>query len=223
MAKDWQYLLAGASVLGLYALIRGLKAEGEVIIDPDIPSPVSNAWEDLVVVATPEQRKVMRFCDLIMRKGMFNAVEPALIAATIGTESSGDPDAFRWEGVTWGYSYGLMQILYPTAQQMGYEGNPQGLFDPDTNIEYGARYLRHQRTRYKTLAEAIAAYNAGTATWTEYGRLTNATYVQRVLDRIPGYRSLLALVYPNYRQVVNWEDDLTQPSDVKLPWWPPWG
>jgi len=222
MVKDWHYIAAGLTGLGLYILIRSIKAEtGDV--STTIPAPVSRPWEDLVVVATPEQKRVMSYCDLIMQKGMLNAVEPAVIAAIIGTESSGDPRATNWEGQTWGYAYGLMQVLFSTAQQMGYTGDPEGLFQPETNIEYGTRYLRHQRSRYATLAEAIAGYNAGTATWTDYGRLTNATYVQRVLDRIPRYRSLLAYVFPTYRQVVNWEDDLTQPSEVKLPWWPPWG
>jgi len=221
VAKDWQYIAIGLAGVGLYALIRSLREEPG--ISPTIPAPISRPWEDLQIVATPEQLRVMKNCDLIMRKGMSNAVEPAVIAAVIGTESSGDPRATNWEGQTWGYAYGLMQVLYSTAQQMGYTGNPDGLFDVETNIEFGTRYLRHQRSRYGTLAEAIAGYNAGTATWTEYGRLTNATYIQRVLDRIPQYRSLLSYVFPTYRQVVNWENDLTQPSEVKLPWWPPWG
>lgn len=222
VVKDWQYIAIGLAGVGLYALIRSIKAD-EGGISPTIPAPISRPWEDLQIVATPEQLRVMKNCDLIMRKGMSNAIEPALIAAVIGTESSGDPRATNWEGQTWGYAYGLMQVLYSTAQQMGYTGNPDGLFDVETNIEFGTRYLRHQRSRYKTLAESIAGYNAGTATWTEYGRLKNATYIQRILDRIPQYRSLLAYVFPTYRQVVNWENDLTQPSEVKLPWWPPWG
>ncbi|MFZ9197920.1 MAG: transglycosylase SLT domain-containing protein [Paracoccaceae bacterium] len=38
--------------------------------------------------------------------------------------------------------YGLMQILPQTARTMGYRGTPEGLLDPDTNLEFGAKYLR---------------------------------------------------------------------------------
>jgi len=35
-----------------------------------------------------------------------------------------------------------MQIKYNTAKSMGYEGEPAGLFDAETNIKYAAKYLR---------------------------------------------------------------------------------
>jgi soluble lytic murein transglycosylase-like protein len=221
--KDWQYLAIAISGIGLYALIKSLKAQEGESSPIVIPSPETRSWEDLQIVVTAEQAKIMKHYDIVMRSGMLNAVEPAVIASVIGAESGGDPSAMRWEGEKWGYAYGLMQLLLSTANQMGYTGDAKGLLDPGTNIEFGTRYLAWQRRRYKTLAEAISAYNLGTARWTKYGRLENATYVQRVLDRIPNYRSILAMVYPTYRQVVAWEDDITQPTEVNLPWWQLWG
>jgi soluble lytic murein transglycosylase-like protein len=38
--------------------------------------------------------------------------------------------------------YGLMQILPETAWTMGYRGGPRGLLDPETNLNYGVKYLR---------------------------------------------------------------------------------
>lgn len=38
--------------------------------------------------------------------------------------------------------YGLMQILPETARTMGYRGAPEGLLDAETNLTYGAKYLR---------------------------------------------------------------------------------
>jgi soluble lytic murein transglycosylase-like protein len=35
-----------------------------------------------------------------------------------------------------------MQIKYNTAKSMGYDGQPEGLFDAETNIKYAAKYLR---------------------------------------------------------------------------------
>ncbi len=38
--------------------------------------------------------------------------------------------------------YGLLQILPATARSMGYSGNPKGLLDADTNLEFAGKYLR---------------------------------------------------------------------------------
>ena len=35
-----------------------------------------------------------------------------------------------------------MQIKYNTAKSMGYDGQPSGLLDAETNIKYAAKYLR---------------------------------------------------------------------------------
>jgi soluble lytic murein transglycosylase-like protein len=36
---------------------------------------------------------------------------------------------------------GLMQLSYRTAQGMGYRGSRAGLYDPETNLRYGMKYL----------------------------------------------------------------------------------
>jgi soluble lytic murein transglycosylase-like protein len=41
-----------------------------------------------------------------------------------------------------GAYYGLMQILPQTAHTMGYTGTPEGLLNPNTNLQFGAKYLR---------------------------------------------------------------------------------
>jgi hypothetical protein len=59
-------------------------------------------------------------------------------------------------------SYGLLQILYPTAREHGFTGEPELLFVPIVGLEWGAMHLR-------TLIEwaegdyirALAAYNGG--------------------------------------------------------------
>jgi soluble lytic murein transglycosylase-like protein len=37
--------------------------------------------------------------------------------------------------------WGLMQIRYDTARNMGYRGPPKGLLDVDANLKYGVKYL----------------------------------------------------------------------------------
>ena len=61
-------------------------------------------------------------------------------------------------------NYGLMQIKPATARMMGYSGSAKGLFDPDTNIRYGIKYLAraHELGGGDTCA-TILRYNAGHA------------------------------------------------------------
>jgi soluble lytic murein transglycosylase-like protein len=87
-------------------------------------------------------------------------VDPALIKAVITKESSWNPNAYRSEVQIGDASRGLMQILYNTARGMGYAGAPDGLFDPATNIDLGARYLASQLGQYGYPA-GVSAYNAG--------------------------------------------------------------
>ena len=59
-------------------------------------------------------------------------------------------------------AHGVMQILWPaTARHLGIERLSQ-LYDPCTNIDAGARYLREMLERYDdNLHLALAAYNYG--------------------------------------------------------------
>lgn len=59
-----------------------------------------------------------------------------LIHRVIRRESRYNPTAYH-RG-----NYGLMQIRYNTAKSLGYDGKPEGLFDPETNLKYAIKYLR---------------------------------------------------------------------------------
>jgi soluble lytic murein transglycosylase-like protein len=90
-------------------------------------------------------------------------VDPRLIFATIMVESRGNPDAYRYEPSINDASYGLGQLLYGTAVLMGFDGEPQHLREPQTNIDLIARYHRYNLDVYGELnVDQIAtAYNAG--------------------------------------------------------------
>ena len=119
---------------------------------------------------------------IVIHHSARNLLDENLVKAIIWRESSGFPNVSRWEPPLQCYSYGLMGVTYTTAVQMGFTGNPGGLFDPGTNVRYGTDYLRWQLDRYsEDVRKAVSAYNAGT--YTE----TNKAYVDRVLE----YRSRL--------------------------------
>jgi soluble lytic murein transglycosylase-like protein len=80
-----------------------------------------------------------------------------LAHAVIFTESKYRADARGSAG-----EIGLMQLKLATARGVGYRGSAKGLYDPETNIEYGMRYLGGA---YKlsggTTCGTILKYNAG--------------------------------------------------------------
>lgn len=57
---------------------------------------------------------------------------------------------------------GLMQIKYSTAQGLGYTGTRQALYNPDTNIRWGMKYLAGaHKLGNGTTCGTILRYNAG--------------------------------------------------------------
>jgi soluble lytic murein transglycosylase-like protein len=79
---------------------------------------------------TPELRALIR------KWAATYEIPESLLHRQIQRESGYNPAARN------GPYYGLMQILPQTARTMGYRGTPEGLLDPDTNLEFGAKYLR---------------------------------------------------------------------------------
>ena len=65
-----------------------------------------------------------------------NHVPEALVHRVIVRESKYHPDLIGHGG-----TIGLMQIKLPTARGLGYQGDAEGLRDPDTNLTYGVKYL----------------------------------------------------------------------------------
>jgi Rod binding domain-containing protein len=101
---------------------------------------------------------------------------PVLIEAVIRAESNFDPAAVSTAGAK-----GLMQLADSTATEM----NVRNVFDPEENIEGGARYLRLMLDRFGDLKTALAAYNAGPGTVERYGGIPpypeTIDYIERVL------------------------------------------
>jgi soluble lytic murein transglycosylase-like protein len=85
---------------------------------------------DLHPGETPEMRALIR------ASAAEHGIPESLLHRVIQRESGYNAGARN------GPYYGLMQILPQTAQTMGYDGPPEGLLDPATNLRYAGRYLR---------------------------------------------------------------------------------
>ena len=144
-----------------------------------------------------------------------------VIIATIVTESGGNSKAYRYEPAFYkrylknkspwtenpyyddpkriSASYGLMQIMYTTAYNAGFRGEPEALYDPATAIDVSSAYIASagQRKQHQWDPPKIAcAYNAGSVrpskknAWGMY-------YHPGHLDRwIPAYNSAVEVIGP---------------------------
>lgn len=101
------------------------------------------------------------FWEIITKAASRTGADPYLVAGVIREESRFDPRA-----VSPANAYGLMQLLAGTAKGAArLAGVPspsiQGLFDPQTNVMLGCVVLQELVVRYNRVDLALAAYNAG--------------------------------------------------------------
>lgn len=130
-------------------------------------------------------------------------LDPNLVEAVVLKESSGETDAFRFES---GYferylrtkpeyagqnrrrissSYGLMQVMYPTAKQYGFQGPPEALFVPETGMRFGCQHLAALiKWAAGNIRQALAAYNGGQGGWKAPDPQAYATKVLAILRTV---------------------------------------
>jgi soluble lytic murein transglycosylase-like protein len=97
----------------------------------------------------------------IVESGRRNAVDPLLLYSIMHQESSFKPRAMSYKGAR-----GLMQLMPPTAARFGVKN----IWDPQQNIEGGARYMRFLLDLFAgDVRLALAGYNAGEGAVMKYG------------------------------------------------------
>jgi soluble lytic murein transglycosylase-like protein len=97
------------------------------------------------------------FHSIIARYAAVEGIPLALAHAVIRIESNYRPNARGRAG-----EIGLMQIKLKTARGMGYTGSAEGLYNVETNVKWGMKYLgrAHDLGGGDTCA-TILRYNAG--------------------------------------------------------------
>jgi soluble lytic murein transglycosylase-like protein len=131
------------------AVRKQAEAAGATLI-PWSPSVLSNAIE---AACDPIATGVVT--PMIENAAKTNGLQPTLVRAVIEQESAFRPCAVSNKG-----AQGLMQLMPATAGDL----NIKDVFDPQENIEAGAKYLKQLLDKYKGDSKlALAAYNAGAA------------------------------------------------------------
>jgi soluble lytic murein transglycosylase-like protein len=160
----WLALKEGGEIALPAGDVRGVVAD-EVLDEVLEEIAAAPAGSDITALATAAARR--------------HGLDPALVLAVVKVESAFRPQAVSPKG-----AQGLMQLMPPTARDLGVED----AFDPEQNLDGGARYLRQLLIRYKgDVKRALAAYNAGPGAVDRHKGIPpyreTRQYVRRVLDQ----------------------------------------
>lgn len=159
-------MLAIAAAAGMVVLAAGtdfVRAEDGGETTNSIEKRVIKPWETRETdtqAKTPKDQLAIRqahYEGLIRQYADQYDVPVELAMAVVRIESNFRPTAKGSAG-----EIGLMQIKPATAKLMGYKGRASGLYDPETNIRFGMKYLAgaHELGDGK-LCRTILKYNAG--------------------------------------------------------------
>jgi hypothetical protein len=136
----------------------GVDLETTASISPDgRPDLVAKAREGTKEKAVLGDSSSGSYGDIIARYASTYGVPVSLAHAVIRVESNYRANARGSAG-----EIGLMQIKPATARGLGYSGSLKGLYNPETNIKYGMKYLgmAHKLGGGSTCG-TILKYNAG--------------------------------------------------------------
>lgn len=115
-----------------------------------------------------------KYDEYIKQAAARNGIDPNLIVAVMRQESGFNSRALSYKGAS-----GLMQLMPGTARRFGVTN----IYDPQQNIEGGARYLRFLLDQFNgDIQLVLAGYNAGE------NAVVNSGY------RVPRYRETQAYV-----------------------------
>lgn len=151
--------------------------------------------------------------NLMLRESKLNSIDIKVIAAATMVESSGNPfvtryeDHYRWTLDCAKYarqngireadeehfqktSWGFLQIMGGVARELGYYGPLTRLAEPSTGLHWGSKKLALCLKKYGNLADAIAAYNAGSPRKEDDGSYVNQRHVDRFLDYYNALKSI---------------------------------
>ena len=137
----------------------------------------------------PESRDALAgasqvFSDMIGRVANAYGLDSAFLHAVIKVESGYDPKATSSKG-----AQGLMQLMPGTAQRYGVDN----VFDPEQNVDAGARYLRDLFKLFDgDHSLVLAAYNAG-----EGAVLRNQKHIPQIRETLNYVPKVLALYQRN--------------------------
>jgi Transglycosylase SLT domain len=145
-------------------VIAWLAAAAALLVSPDAKAQSRATYEKMVAV-----------------HARANQVPEALVHRVIVRESKYHPDLIGRGG-----TIGLMQIKLATARGLGYQGDAEGLRDPETNLTYGVKYLAGAyRAAESNHDRAVHLYASGYYEVAKHQRLARLKHFEPVLASAP--------------------------------------
>lgn len=189
---------------------QGVDVRGKGIVKtPQFTKQTARIWQNYQTLLVAASKK-------------YGVPVPVLIA-TISTESSGKPDGKRYEDQFYSRyikdqerwknnpyykfperissSYGLVQIMYTTAYDVGFRGAPEDLLDPAKNIDAGAAFIasNSQKKEHGWDPPKIAcAYNAGRVRKTTENDWGMHCYGNHLDRWVPSYNGTVEVIGSAY-------------------------
>jgi len=144
----------------MISVVRSDSRTGRLVRSVVVSARAVNPRTTLRAPAEPETSIPTGLNELVATVAARHDLSPQLIHAVIKTESNYNPYAISPKG-----ALGLMQLMPSTARRFSVDH----VFDPQENIEGGARYLKYLLELYDgDYPLALAAYNAGEAAVAKY-------------------------------------------------------
>ncbi len=143
----------------------------------DVPTSQVASYAPDDTPAASAEAKQPDVNDILKGAGDKHGLDPDFLFSVVHAESSFNSKAVSPKGAR-----GLMQLMPDTAEKLGVKDS----FDPESNVDGGARYLRALLDRYHGDAvKALAAYNAGALRVQQYNGVPpyaeTRAYVHRIV------------------------------------------
>jgi hypothetical protein len=171
----------------------------------------------LEVLTTSSRRSAISVADisrLIEQLAKEHGLDVDLVHAVIGAESGYDASAVSAAG-----AIGLMQVMPATAADYGVR-SVDALFEPTTNLDTGMRHLSRLLDRYRSIGQAVMAYNAGEGALERSGGFVGYAETQRYTHAVVvSYlrRIGIAPYTPDARRVIGLDvtPDMANAADIR--------
>jgi soluble lytic murein transglycosylase len=181
-----------AMIFGYYTLARCYAQIDEYLSAIQIVMKIESFSQETKAATLPygvaHLKYPLHYWELIEQYAQKNALDPFLVAGVIRQESAYNPKALSYANAR-----GLMQVIPETgrrvARQLGLKKYTTArLYDPETNIAIGTKYLAGLLEQFDgNLYRALAGYNAGPAAttkwWPEKGEVDHEEVVENITYR----------------------------------------
>jgi soluble lytic murein transglycosylase-like protein len=139
---------------------------------PLVSSALFAATVSLSLSCNAHAQQRERYEEMVAAHARANLVPEELVHRVIVRESK-----YQAKLIGHGGTIGLMQIKLATARGVGYTGTAEGLRDPETNLEYGVKYLAGAyRAANGDHRRAMAYYASGYYGVAKRQRLTHSRH-----------------------------------------------